>query len=191
MSLDLTQSAESVLVQQINIDNPGDALTVEQVSFGSVMANTGPSAISPNQYEAVVLVTAVQGQGLNGSFPYPYNRIDLSTIFTDSNSSFNVDSCSTYAELITAINTAIGTNFQLTVLPDNDTNQLYVAGDITPAQLPIPPVGKTSVQFILTADPNSLIYRNSVILTATTSANSLSTKFSNPSSGLTYTAPAS
>jgi hypothetical protein len=182
----LTESAQAVLVQQINKDN-NKTFTVEQLSFGPVMTNAGPDSA---QYEAVVMVTGVPAQGWAGSFAYKFNRIDLDTIFTTGNSTYSVDSCASYADLIALINTAMGTNMQLTVMPNSDTNQLYTEGDIAPAVLPAPTPAHPSVAFILTADLNSYLYRGSAILTATTAAVSLSTAFTVASTGLTYTPPA-
>lgn len=185
MSLDLTKSAQAILVQQINSDN-GKTFTVEELSFGPVMTNTDPDA---EEFEAVVMVTGVAAQGWNDTWPYKFNRIDLETIFAGTNATYNVDSCLEYADLLALINTKLGTNMQLTVLPDNDTNQLYVAGDITPASLPSPHPAQPAVAFILTADPNSYIYRGQAMLTATTTTQSISGAIAAPSTGLVYTAP--
>jgi hypothetical protein len=187
MSLNLNQAAAAILVAQINLDN-GKSFTVDQLSFGPVMTNAGPDSAD---YEAVVMVTGVPAQGWSGSFPYKYNRINLEEIFTADNSSFSVDAVADYAALVAAINTAMGTNMQLTTLPVADSNQLYVPGDITPAQLPAPTPAAPSIAFILTADPNSYIYRGAAILNATTSAESLAAAFTVASTGLTYTAPVS
>jgi hypothetical protein len=185
MSLNLNQAAAAILVAQINLDN-GKSFTVDQLSFGPVMTNAGSDAA---EYEAVVMVTGVPAQGWSDSFAYKYNRISLEDIFTADNSSYNVDACADYAALVAAINTAMGTDMQLSTLPVSDSNQQYVPGDITPAQLPAPTPAAPSVAFILTADPNSYIYRGAAILTATTSAASLAGAFTVPSTGLTYTAP--
>jgi len=180
VTLNLNQAAAAVLLQQFNADN-GTAFTTEQVTFGPVMENNDVDA---DVYEAAITMTGVPGSGVYGTYVYKYNRIDLSTIFTDT--SFDVTSITNYQGLITAINTALSTSMQLSVLPNHDTNQLYVAGDINPAAVPYPAPGKTSVNFMLTADPNSLIYRNSVLLTATTTAVSIAAKATVPSTGLNF-----
>jgi hypothetical protein len=182
----LTESAQAVLVQQINKDN-NKSFTVEQLSFGPVMTNAGPDAA---QYEAVVLVTGIPSQGFAGSFAYKYNRIDLDTIFNANNSSYSVDACNEYSDLLALINTAMGTNMAMTVLPNSDVNQPYVSGDVSPAALPAPTPAAPKVSFILTADLNSYLYRGAAVLTATTAAVSLATAFTVPSTGLTYTPPA-
>lgn len=188
MSLNLNQSAQAVLLAQINADLV-QTWTANQIAFGPLMINNGPDAAT---YEVMIEVSGVPGVGPNGSFMYKYNRIDLSAIFTDSNNSFNVDGGLTYAQLLAKINTAMGTNMVLTVLPVSDTNQLYVAGDIMPATMPFPAPGKTSVNFLLTADQNSLIYRNSALLVATTAMTAMSAAVGSfaGSAGLAYTAPA-
>jgi hypothetical protein len=180
VTLNLNQAAAAILLQQFNADN-GTAFTTEQVTFGPVMENNDVDA---DVYEAAVTMTGVPGSGVYGTFVYKYNRIDLSTIFTSK--SFDVTAITNYQGLITAINAALSTAMQLSVLPNNDSNQLYVAGDISPAAVPYPPAGKTSVNFLLTADPNSLIYRNSVMLTATTTAVSIAAKATTPSTGLNF-----
>jgi hypothetical protein len=191
MSLNLNQSAAAVLLAQINADL-GTSWTEEQVTIGQLMANTGPDAA---EYDSIVQVNGVQGVGPNGSFYYKYNRLSLSAIFNTDNSTYSVDGGITYAQLLANINTAMGTAMTLTTLPNNDTNQLYVQGDITPpAAFPFPPSGKSSVSFILTADPNSYIYSGEAILTATTAMTGVSqygTSGVVTSSGLVYTAPAS
>jgi hypothetical protein len=188
MSLNLNQSAQAILLAQLNADL-GQSWTADQIEFGELALNNGSDAAS---YEVVIQVTGVPGKGPNGSFYYKYNRIDLSAIFNNTNNTYNVDGGIDYAGLIAKINAAIGTAMVLTVLPDHDTNQLYVAGDIMPASMPFPAPGKTSVNFILTADPNSLIYRNSAILVATTAMTSMAAAVGSfaGSTGLTYTAPA-
>lgn len=186
VALDLTKSAAAVLLQQINADL-GTTWTLNQIVFGPVMQNADVDA---NLYEAAVTVSGVQGVGPSGTITYKYNRIDLGTIFGSGNNSYSVDGGITYAQLLANINAAVHLNLQLSVLPDNETNQLYVQGDITPpATMPFPVTGKTSVNFLLTADPNSLIYRNSALLTATTAMTSLAAAFAGKSStGLVYTA---
>jgi hypothetical protein len=184
-TLNLNQSAAAILLQQFNADN-GTNWTPNQVTFSEVMLNNDVDAAT---YEAVIKISAVPGQGLNGSIYYKYNRIDLSTIFAAGNSSYDVDSYANYQALLTAINAAVGTDMQLTTLPNNDTNQLYVQGDIMPAQIPYPPAGKSSVQFVLTADPLSMVYRNSAILTATSTSQNMAGAVTTPSTGLVYTAP--
>jgi hypothetical protein len=186
MSLDLTQSAAAILVQQINADN-GTSFTVEQLSFGPVMTNVGADAA---EFEVVVIVTGLSAQGWADSFVYKYNRIDLESIFTDSNASYSVDACADYLALLALINTALVTNMQLSTLANNDTNQAYVQGDIVPATLPSPAPAHPSVQFILTADLNSYIYRGAAVLTATTAAQSLAGAITVASTGLIYTPPA-
>lgn len=188
MSLNLNQSAQAVLLAQINADL-GTTWTANQIEFGPLMTNNGPDA---STYEVVIEVSGAQGQGPNGSFMYKYNRIDLSAIFNGTNNSYNVDGGLTYMQLLAKINTAMGTNMQLSVLPSPETNQLYVAGDIMPAAFPFPGPANASVNFILTADPNSLIYRNSAILVATTAMASMATLSNGKtgSTGLVYTPPA-
>ncbi len=187
MSLNLTQSAAAVLLAQLNTDL-GTNYTAEQITFGPLTTNNGPDAAL---FEVAVQVNGVQGLGPNGAFFYKYNRVDLSAIFTAENSTYSVDGGITFAQLITNINTAMGTNMVLTVLPDNDTNQLYVAGDIMPQALPFPAPGNASVNFMITADANSLIYRNAALLTATTATTSLAAAFvGKTSTGLVYTPPA-
>jgi hypothetical protein len=187
MSLDLTKSAAEILLQQINADL-GTSFTADQVTFGPVMKNMDADS---GTFEAAVQITGVPGVGPNGTVVYKYNRIDLSSIFNGANSSYSVDGGITYAQLLANINAAIGTNMSLSTLPDNDTNQLYVQGDVTPTRkMPFPAPGKTSVQFILTADPNSLIYKGEAMLTAVTAKQSLASYFTAPSTGLAYTAPA-
>jgi hypothetical protein len=181
VTLNLNQAAAAILLQQFNADN-GTSYTTEQIEFGPVMENHDVDSAT---YEACVLMQGVQGSGVAGSYTYKYNRIDLSTIFAG-HATYDVTAMTSYAQLIAAINTALSTDMQISVLPNNDTNQLYVAGDINPASLPVPPAGKTSVAFVLTADPNSLIYRNSVVLTATTTATSIAASVTKPSTGLTF-----
>lgn len=186
MSLDLTKSAQDILVQQLNKDNPTAALTDASVTFSPVMLNSDPDAAT---YEAVIEVIAVQGQAFSGSYFYKYNRIDLASIFNGSNNSFPIGAAKTLADLLPAINSALGTNFTITTLPNNDTNQLYVQGDVMPLTLPVPTHQTPSIKFMLTADPNSPIYRGAAMLTLTTTAADLSAAVSAPSTGLTYTAP--
>lgn len=181
VTLNLNQAAAAILLQQFNADN-GKNFTLAQIQFGPVMENNDVDSAT---YEAAVQMTGVPGSGVYGSYIYKYNRIDLSTIFTGK-TSYDVTAITSYAGLIAAINAALSTSMQVSVLPNNESNQLYVAGDISPAAIPYPPAGKTSVNFLLTADPNSLIYRNSVMLTATTTAVSLAASVTTPSTGLVF-----
>lgn len=186
MSLDLTKSPQDILVQQLNKDNPSASLTDASVTFGAVMRNNDPDS---DTYEAVIEVQSVQGQGFSNNYFYKYNRIDLASIFNGGNNSFAIGTAKTLADLIGTINSALGTNFTVTTLPNNDTNQLYVQGDVMPLTLPQPTHQVPSIKFMLTADPNSLIYRGAAMLTLTTNAADLEAAISAPSTGLAYTAP--
>lgn len=187
MSLDFTQSPANILVQQLNKDNPGKNLTVAQVTFGPVMANSDPDSAT---FDSVIEVTSVQGPTYEGSYFYKYNRVDLATLFNVGNSTFAVGTAVELADLLAAINAAAALNLSITVLPNNDTNQLYVQGDVMPIKLPQPTAAKPSVNFLLSADANSLIFKGAALLTLTTPAANLGATFSAASTGLTYTPPA-
>lgn len=184
MSLDFTQSPQAILVQQLNHDNPGKNLTVNQVVFGPVMANSDPDS---NLYDSVIEVSAVQGPTFEGSFFYKYNRLDLANIFTSGISTYAVGTAVELADLLAAINTAAKLNLGITTLPNNDTNQLYVQGDVMPMKLPQPTAAKPSVNFLLSADANSLLFKGAALLTLTTPAANLAASFPVLSTGLTYT----
>jgi hypothetical protein len=60
------------------------------------------------------------------------------------------------------------------------------AGDYTDIVLPQPSAKKPSINFVLTADPTSLIYTGSAILTLTTTAKDLGAAIAVASTGLVH-----
>jgi hypothetical protein len=185
MSLDFTKPGPQILIDQINADNPAAALTVDKVTFGSPMVNQDPDKAL---YNSAVYVTPVLGQGFTGPYVYKYNRIDLESLFNPGNSSYAVGNAVRLSDLIAQINAALNIALVSPVVADPSAGVQAASGDYLDIVLPQPTAKHPSIDFVLTADPSSLIYQGSAILTLTTAAVDLASVIKVPSTGLTYAA---
>jgi hypothetical protein len=184
MSLDFTKTGPEILVDQINADNPAAAITAAMVSFSAPWNNIDPATKA--SFNTAVEITPVLGQGFTGPMTYPYNRIDLASLFNVSNSSYSVGSAVTLSDLIDQINTALGIKLSSPVAADPSNGIRAQAGDFIDITLPQPTAKKPSINFVLTADPTSLIYTGSAILTLTTTAKDLAATIAVASTGLVH-----
>jgi hypothetical protein len=183
MSLDFTKTGPEILVDQINADNPTAALSTAMVSFGTPWQNFEADKAT---YNTAVMITPVLGQGFTGPVRYPYNRIDLASLVNDSNRSFDVESAVNLSDMIERINTALGIKLVSPTVANPSEGVRAQAGDYTDIVLPQPSAKKPSINFVLTADPTSLIYTGSAILTLTTTAKDLGAAIAVASTGLVH-----
>jgi hypothetical protein len=181
MSLDYTKTGPQILVDQINADNPGAGLTTATVEFSDPWINNEADNAT---YNTAVILTPVLGQGFTGPVRYPYNRVDLASLVTDSNRSFDVGTAVKLSDMIDRINTALGVKLVSPVVADPSNGVVAAAGDYRDIVLPQPTAKRPSVDFVITADPASLVYTGSAILTLTTTAKDLGATLAVASTGL-------
>jgi hypothetical protein len=183
MSLDFTKTGQEILVDQINADNPAAALTTAKVQFSAPWSNYEADKAT---YNTVVMITPVLGQGFTGPVRYPYNRIDLATLVTDSNRSLDAGTAVHLSDMIDRINTALGVKLESPTVADPSNGVVAAPGDYRDIILPQPTAKKSSVDFVLTADPASLVFMGSAILTLTTTAKDLGATLAVASTGLVH-----
>lgn len=173
MSLNYTRSPEQIIVDQINIDNTHQVLTVAELSFGA------PTAGSFSGKDTKVTVTAVNGQGYKDARDIFYNRVDLANAAGALSTEFALGSAVNLSDLIPSINARYGINL--------------TAADYTDVAIPAFPgsAPHETETLDIVAKATSLVWKGQLTITIDANDISLTTAIPNNTlSGLVYTPPA-
>jgi hypothetical protein len=139
IALDFNQPAVDILLDQLNYDN-NSGITPTLVVFQNPSANATGA-----QRNTTVQITSVEGSGFTGSVDWQYNRVDISIVPGIRSTLIS--------QLLPNINLAYG--IQLT------------AADIVDGPIPtFIGLPNEKHNFTLVIAANSLVYYNSVVLTA-------------------------
>lgn len=149
---DYNQNAEQIVLDLVNADNNlvgGAALTLSQVTLGT------PTVLGSGPRNTSVVVTAIPGQGRQGSVGVTYNRVDIADVVDDP--VFDGVGLSTLAELIPAINARFGV-----LLESGDyTPQTFPGGEVDPGDADF------TVELAIVAA--NLVFHGTVDITVTSS----------------------
>lgn len=115
---DFTKLPKQIIVDLINSDNSGAAMTTELLDFGLPTAATGQSPARNTE----LTVTAHAGSGYTGNVVLKYNRVDFAVVPGTRSNEFPVGNATNVSDLIPEINARFGINLQ--------------AGDYVDAALP-------------------------------------------------------
>lgn len=169
---DFTKSDVQIIIDLLNAKVPNLSLTPELVTFGL------PTVNSTNERNTKVTITAVPGSGYKNFKDLEYNRVDYAVIPGARSIEFPKGDAVKVAELIPEINARFGLN-----ISEND----FVDADL-PEFVGLP---NEKLDFVLTANADSLVYRGSVTLKIVAEDLDLAVLISDPVlDGLEYVQPA-